>query len=830
MDPAIRFTAELWSDIRYGIRILTRAPGFTAVSIVSLSLGIAVASAAFSVVNGLVLRDVPGIGEADGLLVFERPISYPDFKRYRDQESLFSASTAYAPVAFSVSDRGRVHRIWGHIVTSSYFDILRVNPTRGRFFDRNDEQSGRATSVVVSYQFWQSDMGSDPAVIGHTLRINGQTCTVIGIGPKNFQGASPMYNRADLWLPVYAPPSLVPELADGTLERRDKAIFRALVRLRPEVSAESAEVKLEATARQIEQETHDPDRDRSERRIMLLSGGKLAPRPRQGQSYIAGYFAVLGGIILLIAAANVANMLLARAAERGKEIAMRLAIGANRGRLIRQLLTESALIAAGAGVLGFIGATWLTITASKIQFPYSVPLRFDFSPDGRVFVFTFALTAFTALAFGLAPAILATGASLASGLKEDGNIKIRGFRRLSLRNLLLVSQVAASLALLLITGFLVIGHRKLVSGEPGFDSRNLYLVSVDPIRNGLRSAEAAAFFSKLLDHIRALPFVESASLGSSTPMEMIGRSSSPVLAGSSGSEVFSMERRFDVSRGYLSGLRIPIARGRDFRPEDEVDGATAVIVNEVVARNCFPGKDPVGQRIEIGTRGVDSRVGYVVGVAGSIRDGVSVGSQLPGIVYVPLRPSDMVHTYSQGLTLVVRARPGGDALGALQRTIEAVDSRITPFNARSMDDQMERILSAIRVTLLVYGAIGVFGLILASVGLAGVTAYSVAQRRREIGIRMALGARRIDVLGVVMKEGAVLIAVGSIVGFIAARVAIRALAGVLEDIARATETSVSEPVLLFGAPLLLAFLALLCCYLPARKSAQIDPAIALRTE
>jgi predicted permease len=596
------------------------------------------------------------------------------------------------------------------------------------------------------------------------------------------------------------------------------------------VAPERAEAELEAMARQIEQETHDPGRDRTGRRITLLPGGKLVPWPKDKLPFMTGYFAVLGGIILLIASANVANMLLARAADRRREIAVRLAIGASRARLVRQLLTECTLIAAGAGVLGFMGATWLTKSASSVQIPFQVPLHFYFSPDARVLAFTFALTAFTALAFGLAPALRATGASLTSGLREGGNVAIRRFRRLSLRNLLVVSQVAGSLALLLITGFLVIGHRKLVGGAPGFDRRDICLVSIDPIRDGLSGAQAAAYFPRLLDRVQALPFVVSASLGTNTPMEMIGRPSVPVLAGPSGSGILSGGRRFDVSREYLAALRIPIVRGRDFSEEDETEGATAVIVNEVMGQYCFPGKDPIGQRIEIDTQGAGRRVGYVVGVAGNIRDGVSMGNQLPAIVYLPLRPADMARPSAQGLTLVVRARPGGDVLGALEREIEAVDGRITPFHARSMEDQMERILSAIRVTLLVYGAIGVFGLILASVGLAGVTAYSVAQRRREIGIRMALGARRIDVLGVVMKEGAMLIAVGTVVGFAAARVVIRALASVLADIARATETSASEPALLFGAPALLAFLALLCCYLPARKSTRIDPAVTLRTD
>ncbi|MBN1566362.1 MAG: ABC transporter permease [Acidobacteria bacterium] len=826
----LRWLDDLRRDLRYGLRTLAGSPVFTAVALISLSLGIAVASATFSIMNGLVLRDVPAIGEPDSLLVFEQALSYPDYKRYCERIPLFSASTAYTHAQFSVSDRGSTHRIWGHLVSSSYFTILRVNPALGRFFDRQDELPGRAPSVVLSYEFWKNQIGADPNAIGKTLRVNGQACTVIGIGPRDFQGASPMNYGADLWLPVTAPPGVAPELAEGTLERRDRPIFHVLVRLQPGVLPERAEAELDAIARQIEQETQDHGRDRIGRRITLLPGGKVAPMPKQGLPYITGYCFVLGGIILLIASANVANMLLARSAGRRKEIAVRLTIGASRARLVRQLLTECALISSGAGLLGFVMAALLTKVASRIQLPYPVPLHFDFTPDARVLAFTFALTAFTTLSFGLAPAVQATGSSLTIGLKDDGSTVIRRFRCLNLRSLLVVSQVAGSLALLLITGFLVIGHRKLVNGTPGFNSQDLYMISVDAIRDGLNGAESAAYFNKVLNRIQTQPFVVSAALGSHTPMEMIGRPSEPVLAGPVGSGVLSMERRFDVSHGYLSALSIPILRGRDFGEEDETDGSTAVIINEAVAQNCFQGKDPVGQRIEIGTQGAGGRVGYVVGIAGRIRDGVSVGNQLPGIVYLPLRPKDMARAFSQGLTLVVRARPTGDILVNLQREIKTVDVRVVPFHPRSMEDQMDQILLGIRVVLLVYGAIGVFGLILASVGLAGLTSYSVAQRRHEIGIRMAIGAQRINIFGMVMKEGIVLIAIGTIVGFAAARVAIRALAGFLSDVARATETSAAEPVLLFVAPTLLAFLALLCCYLPARRATRVDPLETLKCE
>ncbi len=364
--------AELRHDVRYGLRMLAASPGYTAVALVSLTLGIGVATAAFSEMNGFVLRDVPGVLDPDGLVVFERPASYLEYKRYRERTDLFSSTLAYvAPVPFGVSTGGHTERTWGHIVTPSYFATLGANPSLGRVFDQQDEQPGRAPSVIVSHRFWKNHLGSNPSVIGTALRVNGQPCTIIGVGPQDFRGASPMIYIADLWLPVSAPASVALELADNALEQHDRAIFHVLGRLRPGVAAARAEAELDAVARQIEQEWADPERNRKGRRVTLFPGGKLVPVRKEGLPFITGFFTLLGGMILLIAASNVTNMTLARALERRKEIAIRLALGASRARLVRQLLTECMLIAAGAGVLGFVMADWLMRLASprKSSFP-----------------------------------------------------------------------------------------------------------------------------------------------------------------------------------------------------------------------------------------------------------------------------------------------------------------------------------------------------------------------------------------------------------------------------------------------------------------------------
>jgi predicted permease len=856
VDIAIRVPAEhlaeFRQDIRYGLRMLAASPGFTAVALVSLSLGAAVATSAFSELNGMVLRDLPGVAKPDELVMAQAPASYPQYQRYRELTDVFSSTFAYvAPVPFGVSLGGRTERTWGHLVTPSYFPTLGLHPAAGRFFDEQQGQPGQPPAAVVSYRYWQDHLGADPSVIGKALRINGYPTTIIGIGPRDFLGASPMFFAADVWLPVSVGGRVAPELADNALERRDLTMFQVVGRLKPGVTTARAEAELDAMARQMESEFGSADQYRKGRGVLLLQAGRLIPIRKQDLPFLTGFVIVLAGLVVLIACANVANMMLARAAERRREIAVRLALGASRFRLIRQLLTESMLLAAGAGVLGFCICAWLMHGVSQARMPTPMPMTWHLQPDLRVLLFALALTVLTGLAFGLAPALQATRMDLTPALKEGGNVRFRRHRRLSLRNLLVVQQVAGSLALLLLTAFLVIGVRKTVGTEVGFDPRRLYLISLDPVRDGYSPERAAAFFPKLLERVQGLPSVTAASLTDTVPVSMNGNGWVPFTtagAGDANSRVVHGALKYTVGKDYFETLGIPIVLGRGFRKADEANDAPAVIVSEKLVREYWKGEDPLGRRIETGSYEANPypggiflgtfdyragtlgrrRVVEVVGVAKDAKMDLMMAG-VPPVLYFPLRPADYAHPSLQGVTLMVRAAPGVDAAGAVWREVSAMDANLTPFNARTMPEQVDRFIFVFRVATYTYGVIGVSGLILAAAGLAGVTAYSVAQRGREIGIRIALGARSGDVLRLVMKEGAVLVAVGTIVGLAGAWAGSR-LVSSAESVAAKAIATTSDPLVVVGIPVLLAGLALLACYVPARRSLRIDPVVALRQE
>ena len=857
LDIAIRvpaeYAAEIRQDVRYGLRMLAASPGFTAVALISLSLGIAIGTAAYSEMQGLVLRDLPGVPNPDELVALQQPASYPAYRHYRELTDLFSSTAAYvAPVPFGVSVEGRTERTWGHLVTPSYFSTLGVRPALGRFFEEGQEQPGQAPLIVVSHRFWQSRLGGDPSIVGKTLRINGRPATVVGVGPKDFAGASPNILTADLWMPIWVDTRVVPELANNAIERHELTMFQMIARLKPWVASETAEAELDTVARKLEQDYGDQRRKQKGRRVRLVSGGKVLPMRKQDLPFFTEFFIVIAGLVLLIACSNVANMMLARAADRRREIAVRLALGASRARLLRQLLTESMLIAAGAGVLGFITAVFLMRAASHIRMPYPMPITFDLTPDWRALLFTLALTLVTGLAFGIAPAVQATRTDLTPALKEGGNVRLRRYRRLTLRNMLMLSQVAGSLTLLLLTGELSIGIQTALFVRQGLDPRNLYLISLDPIRDGYSGPQAAAFFQKLLDRVQKLPSVTSACLTDTVPVALNGNAwinlSSPAST-PDGSKLTLGARRYIVGKDYFDTTGIRILLGRGFRKEDETQDGIAVIVSEALASEFWKGDDPVGRRVDLAS--VEAGAGFgiapgtfdyrpgavgkkrlfeVVGVARDVAEGFTIQKPQPAI-YFPLRPDDYALPSLRGMTLMVRAVQGVDAIGMVRREISALDANIVPYNARSMPEQIDQFMSVLRGAAWTYGVIGMVGLILASVGLAGVTAYSVAQRRREIGIRMALGARGGSVLGLVMKQGATVVLLGTAIGMTTAWAGMRLLSGLSAVIAKlGLGGSNSRPALLVGAPLLLAVLALVACYLPARKSMQIDPAVTLRQE
>lgn len=832
--------------------MLTNSPAYALVAMVSLSLAIAIATCGFSEVNGLILRDIPTVPKPDDLVAVSVPKSYPFYQRWRDRQDLFSSTMAYvAPVPFGISldpsRSGHVERTWGHLVTSTYFSTLGVSPLRGRFFHRAEEQPGSPPVAVVSYRFWQEHLGSSASAVGTRLRVNGQPCTVVGVAPKDFLGASPAYFPADVWIPVSVSPRMAPELAGGALERRDLTMFQMVGRLQPGITAERAESALDAVARQMEQDFADPGRDRGGRRVTLVPGGKVLPIRKQDRPYFTEVLMVMVALVLLIACANIANMMLARAADRRREIAVRLALGAGRGRLVRLLLTENMLVAVAAGLVGFVLSAWLMHLGSQVRMPYPMPVKFDLEVDWHALLFALMVTGLTGLVFGLVPALQATRADLTPALKEGSNVQLRRSRRFSLRNGLMLCQMAGSLTLLLLTGFLGLGIQTTMGIQQGFDSRNLFLVSLDPVRDGYSGPQAADLFEKILDRVKHLPSVTSACLTDTIPVAMEGNTGAVFSdEHASGEKVTHWARRHVVGRDYFETAGIAILRGRGFRQEDEASAATSVIVSKELIRAYWGGEEAVGRRIEIaamdaggglgvvpgtfdfrsGPLGKTRRLFAVVGVVADVSEDLVASKKHPAI-YFPLHAADYALPSVRGVTLMVRGLPGVDVIGAVQREIAAIDSSLTPFNARSMTEQIAQFMYPLRSAAWTWNVIGAFGLILATVGLGGVTAYSVAQRGHEIGIRMALGAQKRDVLGLVMKEGALLVISGTIIGMVLTWAGIRAMSAFFFSVASVQSF---DPALLAGAPVLLATLALVACYLPARRSTRIDPAMALREE
>ncbi len=725
---------------------------------------------------------------------------------------------------------------------SSYFSALGVRPLLGRLLDSGDERPGLAPVVVISQTFWENRLGSDKSVVGKTLRINGNPATVIGVGPKQFRGASPAVFPADLWLSVSVDGRVAPELAGNALERRDLTMFQMVGRLRPGVNEVAAEMELTAVGQRFAKSYGQLDRNEQANRVSLLQGGKVLPVRKQDLPFLKEFFLILGGLVLLIACANVANMSLARATDRRKEISVRLAVGASRGRIVRQLLTESTLIAASASLPGFLLCVWLMHLASRMQLPLPIPMALDLTPDWRALLFTILLTGFTGLVFGLAPALQATRTDLVSALKEGGNIRLSRYRFLNVRNVLVLYQMAASLTLLLMTGYMGLGIQGTLGVQEGFEPKDLYLISLDPVRDGYSAPEAANFLETLSDRMSRIPGVVSACLTDTLPVATDGNAG---VRFSYGAE-HSWARKHIVGRNYFETAGIKILAGRSFRKQDEEGETTPVIVSQEAARRFWKGEDPVGRRVEISNEEAAGGFGLwpgtidfrsnvlardthsfeIVGVAHDVSEDLVASKKHPAI-YFPLRMADYAQPSLRGMTLMVRGAPGVDVIGAVRREVAGMDANITPFNRRSMSEQIDRFMSALKGASWTYGLIGFFGLVLASVGIAGVTAYSVARRAHEIGVRMALGAQKKTILAFVMKQGAVLVVIGTAGGLGLAWAGIRGLSSLFFSVATVNTT---DPVLLVGAPLLLAGLALLACYIPARRSMQIDPIVVLRQE
>jgi predicted permease len=831
----IEYLTEMRGDMWYAWRAMVKSPGFALVGIISMGLGMGLTTMIYNSKWQLISRELPSVANAKRLVMPEKALSYYYIEQYREQKSLFSGVAALQTgVPFNVTFQGDVNakpqRVFGQLVSADYFSVLGVPAQRGRVLSPELEKSGNAPVVVISDRFWRNRLNSSPEAVGQTLRLNGQPATIVGITPKNFNGAFSI-NPAEVFVPITVPAALAPELGNDVLHQHNAREFLAIMCMSPGVTTESAEAALDTITRRLdEQDTSAPKRTIKGRRVTLLSAGTMVPLPKDMKAVLSGLFAVLMGLIMTIACMNLANMLLARGATRRKELAIRLAIGASRFRLIRQMLSEGILLSFLGGIAGFLLAYWQAAINSRFTPPTAIPIEKDFTPDWHAAIFVFGLSIVCGIGFSLAPALRSTKADVTPALKEGSALQLPGYRRFGLRNLLMAAQITGSVMLLLITGFVVLGIRGTSNIQTKFDAKTMYLLSIDPVRDGYTPEKARALFDKLPEQLKNVGGVRTVSLTAQSPFSIQdedGDEAVPFIAedpsGASRVQISAIQET--IGAGYFSALSEPLLAGREFvemDQRDQADGSKTlpVVLNENAARKFFGKGNAIGQHVR------DDKQSYeVVGVVNDLKNGV--GLSLP-IIYLPLTQRNFARPPADGITIMVRSDAGPDTLSGIRRQIAAIDPNLNVFNVRTLANYLELVRSAERFAVNTYGGIGLFGLVLAAIGLAGVTAYSVAQRRREIGIRMALGARKAQVLRLVLREGAALVCVGTVLGFLGAFGMAKMLSALIKVFVDVLNVGTNDPRLLVGAPLLLASLALLACYIPARRAAKIDPLKALR--
>ena len=825
-------------DIRYGLRMLAKSPGFTAVAVVTLAFGIGLCSSLFSILNGVVLRPLPGVPDPEQLVAIRGFCTYPRFERHRT-ESDFAVNVAafIGPVAFGVASAGADHsrpeRVFGQIVSPEYFSTLGVEPSQGRFFDPTIDRFGDAPVVVVSEHFWRTRLQAEPRAIGSSLRVNGQLATIVGVGPEGFHGVFPSQPAA-IFVPVTANPAIAPELRDDILYRTDDPAFRIVLRLAPEVAASNAASALTIQAQRMEAEKAASEQNQNRRRehVRIMSAGNVLPLAEEQRLAIVGFYGSLLALLITITCASLAGLVLVKGRARRKEIATRLALGANRARLVRQLLTESLVLAILGGAAGLAAAYGLTSLLSRTTADVTlIPATVRLTPDAGVAVFTFAVSALAGVGFALLPAIRSTRPDLMSGLKDMATAtEGGGYRFIGLRNLLVVCQIAAALALLQIMGVLIVGTLRDASRSPGFDPSGLYLFSLDPLRDGFKIDEAETLITTLPGRLMDLIGVESVTLADRIPLgDVVPNANVSVPSNnSSGQEdVYSVAVQ-SIGSGFFETLGVPVLLGREFGERDLLsdygpDATVPVIINHISAANLF------GESLSLGrTIRRDDTVLQVIGIVRYGRPAFLMNEPVPTI-FLPVSRSNSEGVSVQETTVVMRSQGDLDFAG-ITAEVDAVDGRLTIFNAQSMREHLAKLDSTRNKVMALNTSMGMFGLILTCVGLAGVTAQSVQQRRKEIGIRMALGSSPSQVVRLVMREGLAMILVGSAVGFAVAYLGSRLAASASSQFAGLLVLIGNDPVLILGLPLCLVLPTVLACYIPARRSVTINPLVALRTD
>jgi putative ABC transport system permease protein len=810
-----RSLEQLTHDLRFGMRMLTKRPGFTLVAIITLALGIGANTAIFSVVNTVLLQPLPYKDPDRLVMVWEDDTrhGYPrdtpaaaNYIDWRDQNQVFEGMAAIADLSFNLTGIGEPERIDGNRVSANLFDLLGVEPQLGRAFSPEEDQPGGNRVVIMSHGLWQRRFGSDINIIGTPLTLNGVSFTVIGVMPLRFQFPGP---QNELWIPI--------AFNSREAANRGRHYLRVVARTKPGVTLQQAQAEMNTIAARLQQQYPDSNTD---------LGATVIPLHEQLVGDIKPALLVLlgaVGFVLLIACANVANLLLARAAVRQKEIAIRVALGAGRLRLVRQFLTESLLLAALGGVVGLLLSLW-GVNLLKAFIPENISQVKAITVDARVLGFTLLVSLLTGLIFGLAPATQASKFDLNETLKEGGRDSASGSRGNRIRGLLVISEVAVSLILLIGAGLLINSFLRLSNVDPGFRADNLLTMQVVlPQLKYPDHARRSAFYTDLLSRVEALPGVKSAAVTNWIPLVLQGDSVGITIEGQPapppGQELIVVTRV--VSPHYFRTMGIQFLQGRDFDEQrDRADSPAVVVISETMARRFWPGEDPVGKRLTPGRPDNPDDWCEVVGIVKDVRQFHLDADPKP----------QMYFTYEQaGLFaprhVIVSTEVEPLSLAAtVRKTVWEIDKDQPVSDISTMEDVLSESVARQRFSMLLLGIFAAVALALAAVGIYGVMSYSVAQRTREIGIRMALGAQGRDVLKLVIGQGMRLAFIGVTVGLIGAFALTRLMQSLLFGV------SATDWLTFVVIAFLLAVVALLACYLPARRATKVDQMIALRYE
>ncbi|MEO8451176.1 MAG: ABC transporter permease [Gemmatimonadota bacterium] len=816
------------NDLRYAVRGLLKTPGFTVVAVLSLALGIGANATIFSVVSGLLLKPLPvaqpnrfvGLYTSDYSGPPFGTSSYPDFLEFRDRSRSFSAMAAALTGPFSLSADGPPELIGGQLVSAGYLGLLDRPLALGRGFSaQEDEASSAQPVVVVSHSLWQRRFGSDRAILGKTIRVSGQPVTVVGVGPADFRGI----NRGiaiDLWLPISMARTLVPHAG---LDERGARGLSVFAELKPGVSAAAAQAELAVVAEQLHREYQEQWTDvrQAGRRITLVpeSGIRFFPDAQGAAFGASALFLTVVGLVLAIACGNLANLLLARAQNRRKELGIRAALGASRWRLARTQLVESCSLSVAGGTLGAVLAVGAVRLISAFHPPIQVPIQLEFTIDYRVLIFTALIAMVTGLALGLAPALQSAAGSLVTAFKDDSaGLQLRGGRS-RLRGALVVAQVAFSTLLLIAAGLFLRSLGRSTATDPGFSTRQGADLSVDLSINRYDEARGKQLLTQALERARATPGVTAAALTTALPLSPFGnRRRGMAIKDYVRQPGDDLEFRYVVvSAGYFATMGIPLRRGRAFEPTDREGAAGVVIVNEAFVRRFWPAGEALGRAVSL--TGPNGPFLDVIGVVPDVKL-QSVGEDVVPALYAPLDQQ-----YESAVTLMVAsARPAVELIPALRNIMAEADPDLPLFGVETLEEHFGFALFPARVAGSVLGGFGFLGLLLASMGIYGVVAYAVSRRKREIGIRMALGAKLGTVLAGVMRDGLVPVAIGLGLGLGGSLAVSRLLAGFLNGVSPLDLPTYA------AVGVGLAAVAAAACYIPARRAARVNPIDALRAE